>query len=86
MAYVRPKEVIAPQDRWKLTEVLHNGGEDSWSAAEGRWDEEHCLGVRWNGNRENPLGNPQSSGHSTWFIVPKELEEAVRSALEVMIP
>lgn len=28
MAYVRPEEVIAPQDRWKLTEVLHNGGED----------------------------------------------------------
>ena len=28
------------------------------------------LAMRWNGNKENPLGNPQSRGLSTWFIVP----------------
>ena len=28
--------------------------------------------MRWNGNRENPIGNPQSRGLPTWFIVPDE--------------
>ena len=83
MSYVRPVEVVAPQDRWQLIEVLHDGGEDKWSAAEGRWDEEYYLGIRWNGNNESPLGNPQSSGHPTWFMVPRELEEAVRTALQL---
>jgi hypothetical protein len=26
--------------------------------------------MRWNGSGENPLGNPQSRGIPTWFIIP----------------
>jgi hypothetical protein len=28
--------------------------------------------MRWNGNAENPIGNPQSRGLATWFIIPNE--------------
>jgi hypothetical protein len=28
--------------------------------------------MRWNGNEESPLGNPQSRGLATWFIVPEQ--------------
>jgi hypothetical protein len=27
--------------------------------------------MRWNGSEDNPLGNPQSRGIPTWFIIPK---------------
>lgn len=28
--------------------------------------------MRWNGTKENPLGNPQSRGLPTWFVVPDQ--------------
>jgi hypothetical protein len=28
--------------------------------------------MRWNGGKDNPLGNPQSRGLPTWFIVPEQ--------------
>lgn len=42
------------------------------SLAIGRWDNQPTLAMRWNGSRENPLGNPQSRGLPTWFIVPEQ--------------
>ncbi len=36
------------------------------------------MGVRWNGDNSNSgIGNPQSRGLATWFIVPKELQEVI---------
>lgn len=33
--------------------------------------------MRWNGDEENPIGNPQSRGLATWFILPEKYIEAV---------
>ena len=38
--------------------------------------------MRWNGdNDDNPIGNPQSRGLPTWFIVPDNYVEAILGTL-----
>lgn len=50
------------------------------------WDEKEVVATRWNGNDEQPLGNPVSRGHATWFVVDDyaaaKVEEAARAAAE----
>lgn len=50
--------------------VLDPGSEGEAALCIGRWDGEVRLGMRWNGSEENVLGNPQSRGIPTWFIIP----------------
>lgn len=83
--YTKPQDVSSPRNRWLLSRVLHDGGESNWSAAEGQWLDDgpwsEVLAIRWNGNADAPIGNPQSTGHATWFIVPSALEGSVREAI-----
>ena len=81
MRYIKPKKVTSPQDRWRLNRVVYPGAEGGWSAAEGWWNDSGVLALRWNGDDDTPMGNPQSRGYPTWFIVPDELEGAVREAI-----
>jgi hypothetical protein len=75
-----PQEVLSPRERWSLEGVLVNQGESpldgnpaKFSLAIGRWGNERCLAVRWNGNGEHPNGNPVAGGHATWFPLPVEM-------------
>lgn len=76
--YIKPSDVHAPKRHWSLIHVLFDGGEATEknpspsSLAIGRWDNQPVLAMRWNGNKENPLGNPQSRGLPTWFVVPEQ--------------
>ena len=70
--YIKPSDVHAPKRHWSLIHVLLDGGEGEGSLAIGRWDNKPVLAMRWNGNSESPLGNPQSRGLPTWFIVPEQ--------------
>ncbi|MGH9496867.1 MAG: hypothetical protein ACRD3B_17860 [Candidatus Sulfotelmatobacter sp.] len=76
-AYIKPTDVHAPRRHWSLIHVLFDGGSADDgnptpnSLAIGRWDNKPVLAMRWNGNEENPLGNPQSRGLPTWFVVPE---------------
>ena len=87
MKYDKPEDVKSPKSHWRLQRVLHDGGEFEWSAAEGQWWAEgeglwvERLAIRWNGGGSAKRGNPQSRGYATWFIVPPELEDAVRKAI-----
>lgn len=85
MSYVKPEDVDSPRNRWRLRRVLHDGGEGGWSAAEGQWEHEglwgEVLAIRWNGSEGAEIGNPQSRGLATWFIVPEELESPIREAI-----
>ena len=85
-SYIKPGEVHAPKRHWRLFHVLFDGGQaaeersgTSSSLAIGRWDDKPVLAMRWNGGRDSPLGNPQSRGLPTWFIVP---DQHVRQILQ----
>jgi hypothetical protein len=50
--------------------------EPGWSLAELIWDDSPAVGVRWNGDPNEPgVGNPQSRGLPTWLILPRPLAE-----------
>jgi hypothetical protein len=94
MSYIPPNAVTSPRRHFTLITVLEDGrtgdnptGEGNVSVALGRWRsadgaEEPILGVRWNGDDANPIGNPQSRGLPTWFVVPRHLR---RSILEHLV-
>ncbi|MBF0402134.1 MAG: hypothetical protein HQL90_15385 [Magnetococcales bacterium] len=82
MGYRKPEDVVAPKSRWEPGGVLYNTGQGGWAVSEGFWDKEPALGIRWNGDDDSGShGSPQSHGNPTWFIVPSELEEAIRDAV-----
>ena len=86
MAFVNPSSVTAPKANWVLSNVLFSSGQGGWSAAEGEWDGDACLAIRWNGSDATEgVGNPQSRGHPTWFIVPRDLGRVLRQEIEQLV-
>ena len=81
---MKPELVISPKGRWRLGEVIYR--DEEWSVAEGQWDGgpngrwHDVLAIRWNG-KEGELGNPQSRGLPTWFILPDTLQAAIRNEI-----
>lgn len=84
--YIAPGNVLSPRAQWTLFRVLYDGGESNgslpgYSVAVGDWSGRRCIAVRWNGNADNPIGNPQSRGLPTWFVVPEELQFGILATL-----
>ena len=80
--YITPDKVVSPRQHWRLIRVLQTGEQgdsngDRVAIAIGTWDDDMRLAMRWNGDKDWPIGNPQSRGLPTWFIIPKRLNEAV---------
>jgi len=80
--YIPPESVISPKAHWSLISVLLDEGPTNIAIAVGNWDREPVLAMRWNGSDENPLGNPQSRGLATWFVLPNgRFAEAILNTL-----
>ena len=83
---MNPEQVIFPQKRWDLIEVIHTGKGGHWSLARGDWEnnegkrEKDVLAIRWNG-AEGERGFPGVGKYPLWFILPWELYEAIRSVV-----
>ena len=85
MSYIDPQTVTSPKHSWVLREVIFNTGDDGWSVARGEWAGNEAFGIRWNGSSgDSAIGNPQSRGIPTWFILPEEICGAIIQALENM--
>lgn len=82
MNYVPPEDVKSPKAWWYLFEVVLDRGEGNCAYALGEWDGHRRIGFRWNGDKKNKLGNPQSRGLPTWII----LDEAIHEAVIAMLP
>jgi hypothetical protein len=87
MSYVKPEEVLSPKSLVRsVIEVIHDPGENGMSVARIQWGQEVVIATRWNGNAKQPLGNPVSRGHATWFVVDgyaaSSVEQAAREAAE----
>ncbi len=78
MAYVEPALVLAPKSSVRSVEILYSTGNGGWSVARIDWEGTPSVGIRWNGSEHGPgIGNPQSRGNATWFIVPEQLESVI---------
>ena len=75
MTYVLPRDVIAPQNRMKLVDILIDGGtERSPAYALQQWDPDgYSIGYRWNGDAEKPNGTPNIMGNAAWIVLDKML-------------
>jgi hypothetical protein len=84
MPYVDPRTVDSPKNKLSTVEVIYDTGPKthSWAVARLRWEGDHVVGIRWNGEPKNGIGSPQSRGLPTWFIVPHELQDAVLKVAE----
>ena len=84
--YIPPKNVKSPKGRISgEIKVLRDGGAGDWSLAKLIWDKKDTFGIRWNGNDENKgVGNPQSRGVPTWFILPSEICKLIEANMSVL--
>lgn len=83
MSYIDPQTVLSPRNRVGSVDILYNGGPGEWSVARLEYDGEERIGIRWNGKEEVAgIGNPQSRGKPTWFVVPEQLSALVREEAE----
>jgi hypothetical protein len=83
MAYVEPATVRAPRASIRSVEVLYNRGPGEWSVARVTWEDRERIGIRWNGGEDGPgIGNPQSRGNATWFILPDELQDVILNRID----
>lgn len=60
--------------------VVHRNLDERWAVVAINWDGEPRLGMRWfwgNG------GNPFSSGHPTWLVIPPSLSKGMLSSLSL---
>ena len=79
-AIIPPSSVTSPRLHWSLITVLE-ADRDGVALAIGRWDNDPCLAMRWNGSAHNPIGNPQSRGLPTWYIIPHWADDAILGLL-----
>ena len=105
--YYNPSQVTSPKDCISNVVPVFDGGigANPFSIALVTWDGEVRIGMRWNitlrewddANKVSgsiiSVGEPNSRGYPTWFILPKvlleqmlsgkgEIAEAVREALD----
>jgi len=58
MPYITPDNVTSPQEHWQLDCVIYDGRDGGVSLSLGRWDGNQVIGIRWNGDENRTLGNP----------------------------
>ena len=79
--YTPPTQCHSPRKYWTLLKVLEDRGANQTSLAIGRWNDKPCLAIRWNGSDSDPIGNPQSRGLPTWFVLPDHLTDIILQSL-----
>lgn len=77
--FTSPETVLSPKGSVAELRLLLNTGEGGWALAAMKWEGADALGIRWNGHPGNPIGNPQSRGIPTWFILPDEIGSVLRA-------
>ncbi len=81
MVYVNPKSVITPKNKVRSVHVIHDTGPGGWSVALLDWNGKEEVAIRWNGEGKE-IGNPQSHGRPTWFVVPGDIGHIIRERAE----
>ena len=58
--------------------VVFKNIEERWAIVAMDWDDEPRLGIRWFWKN---AGNPFSSSHPTWFVIPSQLNNSILNEL-----
>lgn len=73
---MHPTDAHSP--KWRIEQgtinVVYTHPSTDWSVATMTYDEiPGCVGIRWNGDINNPadLGYPSARGNGAWFILPE---------------
>lgn len=80
---IDPRNVISPKTRLAgpidVVYPIEPDAKAPYSIARFTWDKRPAVGIRWNGDGESQgdVGNPQSRGLPTWFILPEEIADLV---------
>ncbi len=85
MSYIPPSLVLSPKASISDLRVLHDGGAGNWALASMKWNGDPAYGMRWNGSSHKEgsiVGNPQSRGIPTWFILPDGIGEVIEERLK----
>lgn len=81
MSYIQPDLVLSPKGMVEELSVIIDTGEEGWSLSKMKWDGNPVLAIRWNGGSKvghfPGIGNPQSRGVPTWFVLPDEVGAAI---------
>ena len=67
-----PNAVDVRSVKWSGITVLFDDGE--YSVISGLYENNRCLGERWNGDAETPRGFPNVFGNPVWHVAPSFLE------------
>jgi hypothetical protein len=70
-----PKESVSGPYR-----VVYKNLQERWAIVALEWDKKPHLGIRWFWDGG---GNPFSSGHGTWLVVPSSLSRNMLSGLPI---
>src|SRR5262249_49469391 len=71
------KRSALPKAASRISESCLTAARGRWSLAALDWDGTPSLGIRRNGDSGNPIGNPQSRGIPTRFILPPEVADTL---------
>ena len=85
-SYKNPKFINSPKGVVEVVEVIYDGKDDpAYSLAIIKWENTYKLGIRWNiaysewddyrkqNGQDECIGNPQSRGIPTWFVLPDDM-------------
>ena len=86
MTYISPEAVQGPKNRVSNVRVIYDAGPGNAAVARLECDGQPSVGLRWNGDEGRPLGNPQSRGNPTWFIVPAAFQDVVVERVRQLVP
>lgn len=86
-SYKNPKFINSPKGLVEVVEVIYDGQADpAYSLAVIKWEGDYKLGIRWNiaysewgdyrkeNGQDECIGNPQSRGIPTWFVLPDDID------------
>lgn len=83
---MKPTDALSPRDKLdaQSLNVIHTHPQGWWSLARMTYDNAERVGIRWNGDINDPddKGNPRSHNHGTWFVLPDELGGPVAALAE----
>ncbi len=79
--YQKPATVTSPKEALDLGPILVDSGEGGYALALGKWYSQPVLLIRWNGTVEQQKGNPISTFHATWLVLPDEFQTAIVGTL-----